>query len=90
MLTDYVAKGVELLGDEEPFFMMVEGGKIDWGAHANDPLTVIKEVSELDRAIKVATDFAEAHPDETLILVTGDHETGGFSMGFNGMRMIPS
>ncbi len=84
MLTDYVAKGVELLGDEDPFFMMVEGGKIDWAAHANDPLTLIEEVSELDRAIKVATDFAQAHPDETLILVTGDHETGGFSMGFNG------
>lgn len=84
MLTDYVSKGIELLGDEAPFFMMVEGGKIDWAAHANDPLTLIEEVSELDRAIKVATDFAEAHPDETLILVTGDHETGGFSMGFNG------
>ena len=83
-LTDYVSKGIEVLGDEAPFFMMVEGGKIDWAAHANDPLTLIEEVRELDNAISVATKFADEHPDETLIVVTGDHETGGFAMGFNG------
>jgi len=83
-LADYVQKGIEVLGDEKGFFMMVEGGKIDWACHANDAYTTIREVEDLDNAVKVAVDFANKHPEETLILVTGDHETGGFSMGFNG------
>lgn len=65
------------------FFMMVEGGNIDWAAHANDGGTVIKEVLNFDQALGVAYDFYRAHPDETLIIVTADHETGGMSVGQN-------
>jgi alkaline phosphatase len=60
---------------------MVESGKIDWACHANDAATVVHEVLGLADAVQVAIDFAAEHPDETLILVTGDHETGGMTIG---------
>ena len=83
-LSDYVKKGVELLDNEKGFFMMCESGKIDWASHANDAATIVREVKALSDAVQVALDFAEEHKDETLIIVTGDHETGGFSLGFAG------
>jgi len=43
-------------------------------------------VKDLERAVNVAVEFARQHPKETLILVTGDHETGGFTMGYNGTQ----
>ena len=80
-LADYVTKGIELLNNDEGFFMMVESGKIDWACHANDAATVVHEVLGFADSIQVAIDFAAEHPDETLILVTGDHETGGMTIG---------
>lgn len=65
------------------FFLMVEGGKIDWACHSNDPATTFKEVIDLDEAIKVAYEFYKKHPKETLIVVTADHETGGLGLGTN-------
>ncbi len=65
------------------FFMMVEGGSIDHGGHANDGGTIVREVLNFDEAIGVAYRFYLAHPDETLIVVTADHETGGMSVGNN-------
>ncbi len=67
------------------FFMMVEGGNIDWGGHANDGGTVIKEVLNFNEALQVAYDFYKAHPEETLIVVTADHETGGLGLGNNSL-----
>ena len=63
------------------FFMMVEGGKIDWACHANDPATAVNEVLDFDRAVRRALAFYDQHAEETLIVVTGDHETGGMSIG---------
>ena len=83
-LADYVKKGIEVLDNEKGFFMMCEGGKIDWACHANDAATVIHETIALSEAVQVAIDFAAEHPEETLIIVTGDHETGGMSIGFAG------
>ncbi|MCD7854387.1 MAG: alkaline phosphatase [Clostridiales bacterium] len=84
-LSDYVEKGIEVLdNDDTGFFMMVEGGKIDWACHANDAATVIQDTIALDEAVAKAVDFYNSHPDETLILVTGDHETGGLTIGFEG------
>lgn len=60
---------------------MVEGGKIDWACHSNDAATTFHEVIDFDNAIKVAYEFYSQHPDETLIVVTADHETGGFVLG---------
>ena len=65
------------------FFLMVEGGRIDWAGHANEAATNLRDILELDDAVKVALEFQKNHPN-TLIVVTGDHETGGMSMGFAG------
>lgn len=65
---------------KDGFFLMVEGGKIDWGCHANDPV-FISELIDMDNAVKVAYEFYQQHPDETLIVVTADHETGGLVLG---------
>lgn len=83
-LADYVEKGIEVLDNDKGFFMMCEGGKIDWACHANDAASTIHDTLALADAVQVAVDFAEEHPDETLILVTGDHETGGLTIGFAG------
>ena len=68
-------------GNNKGFFLMVEGGKIDWACHGNDPATVFEEVIDLDNAVKVAYEFYKKHPKETLIVVTADHETGGLGLG---------
>lgn len=62
------------------FFMMVEGGNIDHAAHANDGGTVIKEIVAFQDAVDVAYKFYLEHPDETLIIVTADHDTGGMTL----------
>lgn len=83
-LADYVEKGIEVLNNDTGFFMMVEGGKIDWACHANDAAATITDTLALDDAVGKAIEFYNEHPDETLILVTGDHETGGLTIGFAG------
>lgn len=83
-LSDYVAKGIEVLDNEKGFFMMVEGGKIDWACHANDAASSIMDTIALSSAVDEAVKFYNEHPDETLILVTGDHETGGLTIGYAG------
>lgn len=84
-LAELVAKGVEVMDGPDGFFMMCEGGKVDYAGHANDAATNLRDVLALDAAVKVALDFQERHPDETLVITTGDHETGGLSMGFAGI-----
>ncbi len=83
-LADYVEKGIDVLENDTGFFMMVEGGKIDWACHANDAVSTISDTLALDDAVAKAVEFYEKHPDETLILVTGDHETGGLTIGYAG------
>ncbi len=84
-LAELVAKGVEVLDGPEGFFIMCEGGKVDYSGHANDAATHLRDVLALDDAVKVALAFQAKHPDETLVITTGDHETGGMSMGFAGI-----
>ena len=67
--------------NKKGFFLMVEGGKIDWACHGNDPATTFQEVIDMDEAVKVAYEFYKKHPKETLIVVTADHETGGMGLG---------
>lgn len=83
-LKDYVKKGIEVLNNDTGFFMMVEGGKIDWACHANDAGSTIADTIALDEAVKEALHFYNNHPSETLIIVTGDHETGGLTIGYAG------
>ncbi|MBR6323997.1 MAG: alkaline phosphatase, partial [Victivallales bacterium] len=82
LLTDFVRKGIELLDNPKGFFMMCEGGAIDVNCHANDAATVIFETLAFNDAVKVAYEFAQKHPQETLIVITGDHETGALTLGF--------
>lgn len=63
------------------FFLMVEGGKIDWACHANDAKATIGDMIDFDNAVGEALEFYAQHPNETLIIVTGDHETGGMTVG---------
>jgi alkaline phosphatase len=63
------------------FFLMIEGGRIDHGAHDNDAGSMLGETLEFDEALGVAMRFQEAHPD-TLLVVTSDHATGGFSLTY--------
>lgn len=84
-LADFTEKGIDLLKDaENGFFMMVEGGKIDWACHANDGASSIIDTIAFDKAVQKAIDFYNEYPEDTLIVVTGDHETGGLSLGFSG------
>lgn len=74
------SKAIEILAQHDGgFFLMVEGSQIDWGGHANDAEYILKETVDFDEAVGVALDFAEKDED-TLVIVTSDHETGGFSI----------
>ena len=80
-LAQIVEVAIAKLSKSDRFYMMAEGGKIDYAGHGNDGATNIHEVMDFDAAIAVAYRFYEQHPDETLIVVTADHETGGMSLG---------
>ncbi|MBR6462988.1 alkaline phosphatase [bacterium] len=86
-LKDFVKKGIELLDNENGFFMMCEGSFIDHGGHSNDAPKTLYELLDFDDAIGVALEFYNQHPDETLIVVTADHETGALSYGYVGDRI---
>ncbi len=88
-LADLTAKGIEVLDNPRGFFMMVEAGKIDWACHAHDAMAAIGEVLALEAAVDKAVEFAAGHPDETLIVVTADHETGGLALDSPGTGHSP-
>lgn len=73
--------------NKKGFFLMVEGGQIDWACHSNDAATAFREVVDMDNAVKVAYEFYKKHPKETLIVITADHETGGITLGRGGYYM---
>lgn len=73
-------KALEVLNqDTNGFFLMVEGSQIDWGGHDNNSEYIIREMIDFDNAIKKALDFAEKD-GETLVIITADHETGGYAI----------
>lgn len=80
-LAEMTAKAIEIVSrDPDGFFLVVEGGAIDWTAHKGDVAGTLHEVIAFDEAIAVASRFAEAD-GETLLVVTADHETGGLDLG---------
>lgn len=80
-LAEMTAKAIEVLSkDEDGFFLMVEGSKVDWAAHANDPIGVISDVLAFDEAVKVALDFAKDDGQTAIVAVT-DHGNGGLTIG---------
>lgn len=84
-LVNHAKAAIEYLSREakDGFFLMVEGGKLDYAAHEQDAVTTFYEVNEFAQTVDLALAFAKQHPDETLIVVTADHETGGLSLGWD-------
>lgn len=79
-LTEATEMGLKYLSQKEGgFFLMVEGSQIDWEGHAANSDGIIQEVLDFDKAIGVALDFAQKN-GETLVIVTADHETGGYAL----------
>ena len=72
-----------LSSDGEGFFLMVEGSQIDWAGHGNQVEYMITEMNDFEQAVGSVMDYAEAN-GETLVIVTADHETGGFTLGAAG------
>lgn len=80
-LAEMTQKAIDILSrNKDGFFLMVEGSKIDWAAHANDPVGVVSDVIAFDDAVKVALDYAKKDKD-TVVIVAADHFTGGMSIG---------
>ncbi|GAA0668437.1 alkaline phosphatase [Natronoarchaeum mannanilyticum] len=74
------ASAVDRLEGDEGFFLTVEGGRIDHAEHGNDAQTTVAETAEFDAVVDWALDYAEGR-DDTLVVVTSDHETGGMATG---------
>jgi len=82
-LAEMTQKAIEKLSkNKNGFFLMVEGSKVDWAAHANDPVALITDMLAFDKACGVALDFAEAD-GKTVVVVVSDHGNSGFSIGSN-------
>ncbi len=80
-LEEMTRKAIDILSQNpNGFFLIIEGGQIDWASHKNDAENVISDVIDLDEAVAVAKAYAADKPD-ALIIVTADHETGGMSVG---------
>jgi alkaline phosphatase len=79
-VAEMTAKGIELLDNPKGFFLMVEGGRIDWAGHKNDAAAMIHDTIAMDQAVAEAMAFYKKHPRETLIVVTADHDTGGLKI----------
>jgi alkaline phosphatase len=71
--------------NKKGFFIMIEGSQIDWGGHANNTIYIVNEMLDFDQTIGKALEFA-ANDGETLIVVTADHETGGFALTGGDMK----
>lgn len=79
-LAEFLKKGIDLLACEEGFLIVVEGGLIDIASHANDAAAMVHELLDFDEAVAVALSFYRQHPEETLLVVASDHETGGLRL----------
>ncbi|MBR5963666.1 MAG: alkaline phosphatase [Bacteroidaceae bacterium] len=87
-LDQIVTAAIEQLSkNKKGFFLMCEGGQIDHGGHANDAIACLGDVVSMDDAVKVAYEFYKKHPNETLIVVTADHETGGLALTGGGYSL---
>lgn len=80
-LAEMTRKSIEILSkNKKGFFLMVEGSKVDFAAHANDPVGIVTEFLAFDRAVKEAIDFAK-RDGQTLVVVVPDHGNSGISIG---------
>jgi alkaline phosphatase len=83
-LSDFVKAGIAYLEKhfgKKGFFVMIEGGMIDWACHGTDAATAFQELTDMAYSVDIALEFLNRHPKETLIVITADHETGGLMIG---------
>lgn len=83
-IVDFTRAAIQYLerASDKGFLLMVEGGRIDYACHDNDATATFLEINDLNASVQLALDFYERHPNETLIIVTSDHETGGMIVGY--------
>ncbi len=82
-LKEMTLKALELLEkDPDGFFLMIEGGQIDWAGHSNDAGRLLHELLRFDEAIQAVYEWAQ-NRDDTLVIITADHETGGFGFSYS-------
>ena len=79
-LADFTREALRRLENPNGFFLMVEKGDIDYSGHANDAGKLVWEVRDFDEVVRVVAAFQKAHPDDTLVVLTADHETGGLKL----------
>ena len=85
-LSEMTAKAIDMLSrNRKGFFLMVEGSKVDYAAHSKDPVELVTELLEFDRAVKVAIDFAKKDGNTTVV-IAADHGNGGIQIGGGGYR----
>ena len=85
-LAQMTAKAIDVLQkNKKGFFLMVEGSKVDWAAHANDPIAIMTEFLAFDKAVGVAMDFARRNGNTTVIVLP-DHGNSGFSIGRSNLK----
>lgn len=92
-LSHFVTAGIDYLYGhfaKKGFFFMVEGGAIDHAGHNDDAAADFQEVTDFAEAVDVVLAFYNQHPDETLIVVTADHETGALMLGAGRYEMSPA
>jgi len=91
-LADFTSAAIDYLYSnyKKGFFLMVEGGEIDGAGHADDAATCVHETNDMAKSIDIALAFLAKHPNETLIVVTADHETGGLTMGIGQYALDPT
>ncbi|MCL6269234.1 alkaline phosphatase [Sansalvadorimonas sp. 2012CJ34-2] len=86
-LKEMTVKALDILSqDEDGFFLMVEGGQIDWAGHNNDAGTMLHELLKFDEAVDAVRQWA-ADRDDTLVVVTADHETGSFGFSYSASNL---
>lgn len=90
-LADFTKAGIDYLYGHHPqgFFFMIEGGKVDGAAHNDDAVSTFREINDLAESVDLALAFYDKHPEETLIIVTADHDTGGLILGSGEYAMHP-
>ncbi|MEA4850333.1 MAG: alkaline phosphatase, partial [Paludibacter sp.] len=85
-LAQMTAKAIDVLQqNKKGFFLMVEGSKVDWAAHANDPIAMMTEFLAFDKAVGVAMEFARRNGNTTVIVLP-DHGNSGFSIGRSNLK----
>ncbi|HEY4599968.1 MAG TPA: alkaline phosphatase [Cerasibacillus sp.] len=84
-LAEMTTAAIDVLSqNKDGFFLMVEGSQIDWAGHAHDAAWAMSDVEAFEKAVEVAIEYAK-RDGKTLVVIGGDHETGGMTVGANGV-----